>query len=155
MEAAVGEEKRRIVEQREEMEKSVDEIREGYKQREAGLEVRSCVRRLVFFFPFFFVEKNRQKRTKTVLYSFFCFFVFFHSMLCFKTSRSPPEVLAFCKIRPVQSHISCTLAKTLEPVRMICNYYRHFASAILRVNTTLDEEQVQPERRPTSQSCSQ
>lgn len=39
MEAAVGEEKRRILEQRQEMEKSADEIREGFTQREAVLEV--------------------------------------------------------------------------------------------------------------------
>lgn len=39
VEAAVGEEKRRILEQREEMEKSVDEIREGHIKREAGLQV--------------------------------------------------------------------------------------------------------------------
>ncbi|CAM9834777.1 unnamed protein product [Scytosiphon promiscuus] len=38
VEAAVGEEKRRILEQREEMEKSVDEIREGFNKREAVLE---------------------------------------------------------------------------------------------------------------------
>lgn len=38
MEAAVGEEKLRILEQREEMEKSVDEIREGFNKREAVLE---------------------------------------------------------------------------------------------------------------------
>lgn len=40
MEAAVGEEKQRILEQREEMEKTADEIREGFREREALLEVR-------------------------------------------------------------------------------------------------------------------
>ncbi len=41
MEAAVGEEKRRILEQREMMEKSADEIRDGFNKREAILEVRA------------------------------------------------------------------------------------------------------------------
>lgn len=40
VEAAVGEEKRRILEQREEMEKSADEIREVFKKREALLKVK-------------------------------------------------------------------------------------------------------------------
>lgn len=40
MEAAVEEEKRRLLEQREDMEKSADEIRAGFNQREALLEVR-------------------------------------------------------------------------------------------------------------------
>lgn len=44
VEAAVGEEKRRILEQREEMEKSADEIREGFRQRGALLEVRCSAR---------------------------------------------------------------------------------------------------------------
>lgn len=40
VEAAVEEEKRRLLEQREDMEKSADEIRAGFNQREALLEVR-------------------------------------------------------------------------------------------------------------------
>ena len=40
MEAAVGEEKRRIEEQRELMEKSAEEIQEGFKKRETVLEAR-------------------------------------------------------------------------------------------------------------------
>lgn len=39
MEAAVEEEKRRIMEQKEEMEKSADEIREMFQAREAALKV--------------------------------------------------------------------------------------------------------------------
>lgn len=40
VEAAVGEEKRRIEEQRELMEKSTEEIQEGFKKRETVLEAR-------------------------------------------------------------------------------------------------------------------
>lgn len=39
VEAAVGEEKRRILEEREEMEKTVDEVREGFEKREVLLKV--------------------------------------------------------------------------------------------------------------------
>lgn len=42
VEAAVEEEKRRILEQKEEMEKSADETREGFLQKEALLEVGRC-----------------------------------------------------------------------------------------------------------------
>lgn len=51
VEAAVGEEKRRIIEQREMMEKSADEIRDGFNKREAILEVGvlvSCLSRCLF-----------------------------------------------------------------------------------------------------------
>lgn len=41
MEAAVEEEKRRLLEHREDLEKSADEIRAGFNQREALLEVRA------------------------------------------------------------------------------------------------------------------
>lgn len=40
VEAAVNEEKRRMLEAREEIEKSADEIKEGFRRRELELEVR-------------------------------------------------------------------------------------------------------------------
>lgn len=111
MEAAVGEEKRRIIEQREEMEKSVDQIREGYKKREAGLEVRTFVLTPLLsysvFSPFFFVEKKKKKVLK---FESFCLFYFvFHSMLCIvHFKRLSRDFWPFVKYGQYIYHISCT-----------------------------------------------
>ena len=60
MQAAVGEEKRRIEEQRELMERSAEEIQEGFKKRETVLEARHQLPFIADVLFFDFVRDLRE-----------------------------------------------------------------------------------------------